>query len=179
MSDERLKKEQDPARADRIEHDRSVTEDRILTDEERVEMFRMSFFQSALPELPKIDGFHVCWLTTTNPRDPIHARIRLGYQLIRAEEIPGWDHSSVKTGEYVGCVGVNEMVAAKLPLSLYQRFMEEAHHHAPAREEQKLADTADMLNEQARARGARIVEGDGMEAVRQSSYVRPPGFGDA
>jgi hypothetical protein len=179
MSDERLKKEFSPERADRATQDRVVTEDRVLSEDDRVEMFRQSFFQSALPDLPRIEGFHVCWLTTTNPRDPIHSRIRLGFQLIRAAEIPGWDHSNVKTGDYEGCVGVNEMVAAKLPLSLYQRYMQEAHHDAPAREEGKLTETAEFLRQQAQGAGARLTEGDGIEAMRASTKVRPPSFGDA
>ena len=65
-------------RQNREDGDRKVTEDRQLTDEERLDEFRMSSFQSALPDIPGIDGYHVCWLTTENPRDPIHGRMRMG-----------------------------------------------------------------------------------------------------
>ena len=52
-----------------------------------------------------------------------------------------------KTGEYAGCIAVNEMIAAKLPESLYQRYMKEAHHDAPLREEDKLAEVAELMRQ--------------------------------
>ena len=163
--DGRLKKSIDAAREGRGLHDRSSTEDRALSDDDRLEMFRAQFFNAALPDLPKIPGYHVCWLTTTNPRDPVVGRLRLGYELIRAEEIPGYEAVTVKTGEYAGAIGVNEMVAAKLPDRLYQRYMEEAHHRAPGREDGKLVDTIRSIQEQMRARGADVEVGDGMEEL--------------
>lgn len=169
MSDERLKKDQDPARASRATVDRATSEERKLSDEDRLEMFRNQFFQAALPDLPNIPGYHVCWLTTTNPRDPIHSRIRLGYEPIRTEEVPGWEYASVKTGEWSGVIGVNEMLAFRLPLSLYQRYMQEAHHDAPNREEGKLTETAEFLRNQAQASGANVIEGDGIQDMRKQA----------
>jgi hypothetical protein len=119
--------------------DRNVTQDRELSDDERVEEFRQQFFQSALPDLPKIRGYHVCWLTTENPRDPIHGRVRLGYEPIKTADIPGWDHALIKSGEWEGCVGVNEMVAFKLPIELYEQYMRINHHESPLREEEALS----------------------------------------
>lgn len=156
--------------------DRSVSENRELTEADRLEMFRMQLYNDALPDLPALPGYHVCWLTTTNPRDSIHARTRLGYEPIRADEVPGMEHASLKTGEYAGMIGVNEMVAFKLPMSLYQAFMREAHHDAPLREEQKLAEVADMIRAQAGRDDLRIDEGDGNEDIRRSSGVRAPAF---
>jgi hypothetical protein len=52
------------------------------------------------------------------------------------------------------------MIAAKLPLSLYYRYMQEAHHDAPMREENKLEETAQMMREQAERSGGRLVEED-------------------
>lgn len=137
-NDARLTHSESEARDTRESHDRPVTENRKLTDEERLMEFRKTFFQSALPDLPDIRGYHVCWLTTTNPRDPIHGRMRLGYEPIRADDIPGWSHSTLKTGEWAGCIGVNEMIAFKLPLELYEAYMYEAHHNQPLEEEGKL-----------------------------------------
>lgn len=126
------------AKQDRAAGDRRFTQDRVLSDNERLDEFRKTFFQSALPDIPAIPGYHVCWLTTENPRDPIHGRMRLGYEPIRAEDIPGWTFNSLKTGEWAGCIGVNEMVAFKLPLHLYEAYMREAHHSQPLAEEEKL-----------------------------------------
>jgi hypothetical protein len=174
--DNRLKKAPDfdvvGRRDTRKEGDRLVTEIREVSEDDRLEMFRNRLYNDALPDLPDIPGYHVCWLTTTNPRDPIHRRIQLGYEPIKAEEVPGMEYASLKTGEWAGLIGVNEMVAFKLPLSLYQMFMKEAHYDAPKREEDKIADVADMLREQAERAGARLIEDDGMAGMRSSSMER-------
>ena len=167
-TDDRLKKEQGSDRRSRAMDDRSVTQRRELNENERLEMFRNQLFNDALPDLPKIPGYHVCWLTTANPRDTIHRRMQLGYEPVRAEEVPGMEFATLKTGEWTGFIGVNEMLAFKLPMSLYEKFMQEAHHDAPGREEGKLADTADFMREQAERSGARLIEGDGMSDLRQS-----------
>jgi len=166
MNDDRLKKSGDKNREDRQLQDRAATENRELSDDDRLEMFRAQFFNAALPNLPLIDGYHTCWLTTSNPRDPVMGRLRLGYQLIKSSEIPGYESISLRTGEYVGCIGVNEMLAAKLPESLYQRYMTEAHHAAPGREDEKLADTVRSIQEQARRQGADVQLGDGIEELQ-------------
>lgn len=126
------------SRTPREKSERAITQNRELTDPERLDALRAQSLQTHLPDIPEIPGYHVCWLTTTNPRDPIHGRLRLGYELIRGAEIPGYEHVSLKTGEYAGCVGVNEMLAAKLPLHLYQAYMLELHYTQPNQEEAKL-----------------------------------------
>ena len=167
-TDERLKKTKDVGREDRAMEDRAVTENREVSDDDRLEMFRQQFFQAALPDLPKIPGYHVCWLTTTNPRDTINMRMRLGYEPVKPEDIPGWEATTVKSGEWQGLIGVNEMLAFKLPLSLYEKYMQEAHHDAPTRELEKLTDTAEFLQQQAESSGSYLVEGDGMQDLRQN-----------
>lgn len=176
MADERLKKSDDKARKDRAEEDRPATEARHLSDDDRVEMFRQQFFQSALPDIPPIPGYHVCWLTTTNPRDSIHHRMRLGYEPIKASDIPGWDHdnNTIKSGEWTGFIGVNEMLAFKIPISLYEKFMTEAHHNMPLQEEEKLTETAEFLKQQARQQGAHIQTGDGLSEIAEDK--RKPKF---
>jgi hypothetical protein len=175
-TDNRLKRDPEfdvvGRRDTRLSQDRAVTEKREFTDDDRLEMFRNQLFNDALPNLPSIDGYHLCWLTTTNPRDPIHRRLQLGYEPVKPEEVPGMEYASIKTGEYAGLVGVNEMIAAKLPMALYESFMQEAHHVAPLREEQKLAEVADMMREQAERSGGRLIEGDGIEDLRQSAPRR-------
>ena len=172
MSDERLKKSADDTRTNRVMQDRPVVENRELSDDERVEMFRQQFFQSALPDLPKIPGWHTCWLTTTNPRDAIQARMRLGYQPIKPEDVPGWEYATMKTGDWVGFIGVNEMLAFKLPIGLYEKYMHEAHHAAPLREEEKLTDTAEFLEQQARASKSGLTLGEGNSELGQKRTAR-------
>ena len=171
-ADERLKKEPGAGRRSRAMSDRAVTERRDLSDDDRLEMFRMSLHNDALPDLPLISGYHVCWLTTSNPRDSIHRRMQLGYEPVKPDEVPGMEYATQKTGDWQGMVAVNEMLAFKLPLSLYNKFMQEAHHNAPAREEDKLADTADFMRQQAQASGSTMYEGDGMQDLHHKNPAR-------
>ena len=147
--------------------------DRKVSDDERLTAYRTAMQQSALPQIPDIPGYHVCWLTTTNPREPIHSRLRLGYELLKPEELGGVYFETLKTGEWAGAIGVNEMIAAKIPMSLYQAYMAESHHHAPAREEAKLRDTAEQIKRQAEHMGAGIQMGDGMAELRDEDSALP------
>lgn len=150
-------------REQRSEQDRSVTENRELTDSQRLEAFRGSLYQSALPSLPEIPGHHVCWLTTTNPRDTIQARQRLGYELLKVEDFKGFELlTSEKSAPFPGVISVNEMVAAKIPLSLYKMYMTESHHVQPLQEEEKLRAVIDVIKGEAQAKGADIIEEEGM-----------------
>jgi hypothetical protein len=177
MSDSRIKREPEDIRQSRAMDDRAVTENRVLTDDDRLNAFRQSFVQAALPDLPKIPGFHVCWLTTTNPRDSIANRIRIGYTPVTSEDVPGFEYATLKTGEYAGLIGVNEMLAFKLPVSLYQKYMEEWHHDAPTREEIGVSDMS-RFREEARSRGLRNAQAplleDGSAELRQP--VKRPKF---
>jgi hypothetical protein len=175
--DTRLKREEDfdvvSRRNTRETEDRKVTERRDLTDADRLEMFRKQLFNDALPDLPDIPGYHVCWLTTTNSKDPIHKRMQLGYEPVKPEEVPGMEYASVKTGEWAGFIGVNEMLAFKLPDSLYQAFMQEAHHDAPLREEEQLENMRQNMRAQAEQLGAALLETDDMEEAFSDKPRRP------
>lgn len=175
-ADDRLKKELSVDRRpraatdrkvteDRGMDDRSVTQDRAISDDDRLAMFRQQLFNDALPDLPTIPGWHLCWLTTTNSRDAIQRRAMLGYQPVLPSEVPGFEYATLTTGEWQGHIAVNEMLAYKLPISLYERYMQEAHHDAPAREENKLAEVATMLRQQADRDGTHLDVGDGIEEL--------------
>lgn len=151
--------------ADRRTEDREHQE-RDVTDDERLELFRLAMFQNQLPSLPHMPGWHPCWLTTANPRDSIQGRLRLGYELIRPEEVPGWEHNVLTSGQYTGCIGINEMVAAKLPMRLYEMYMTEAHHNQPLAEEGRLRSTLDVVRE-AQGKTQVYLEG-GMAALGQN-----------
>lgn len=137
--------------SDRAFEDREHQE-RDVTDDERLELFRLAMFQNQLPALPEIPGHHLCWLTTANPRDSIQGRMRLGYKLLTPADVPTWEQNILTTGPYQGCIGINEMVAAKLPIRLYELYMTEAHHNQPLAEEGKLRSTLDAIREQAQGK---------------------------
>lgn len=149
------------------EFDDREHQERDLTDDERLEIFRLAMFQNQLPSLPAIPGWHLVWLTTANPRDSIQGRLRLGYQLLRPEEVPGWEHNILTSGQYTGCIGINEMVAAKLPMRLYELYMTEAHHNQPLAEEGKLRSTLDAVRD-AQGKGTQVYLEGGMAALGQN-----------
>jgi hypothetical protein len=159
--------------ADREAAERDFTEDRDLSEDERLELFRESLVQSVLPDLPRMPGFHTCWLTTSNPRDSIQWRIRIGYELVKVQDCPGWDGVTVAAGDYAGVIAVNEMVAARIPLGLYNRYMREVHHTLPLKEEEKLRSQIDEFAGAAERRGSRVIEGDGTAELVQRAKPMP------
>lgn len=173
MSSDRLKHTADTGRRDRAMEDRDVTERVDLSDEQRVALFQQSFHEAILPNIPTIEGYHVCWLSTTHPSDNIQRRFSMGYEPIASKDIPGWEHRSQKTGEFAGFIAVQEMLACKIRNDLYQRFMQAVHHDAPRAEEQRMAEVADMirdrLSEGSSGDGDRVqlFEGDGLTALRK------------
>ena len=148
-TDARLNSRNSQVRGNRQASNRGVKDKRELSDDERVDEFRKQLFQSVLPDIPPIPGWHVCWLTTDNPRDSIQARRRLGYEPILPEDIPGWGYNTLKSGTYEGCIGINEMVAFKLPLHLYEAYMRENHHNAPLEQEDLLVNATRMAEAEA------------------------------
>lgn len=171
-ADDRLKKEIGASRRSRAADDRSVTERRDISDNDRLQMFRNSRFNDVLPDLPEIPGYHVCWLTTTNPRDSIHLRQSWGYTPITNADIPGLDYLTLKTGEYAGMVGVNEMLAFKVPLDLYYGMMQIKHHDDPNEEEGRLAERADQMQRDAVSSGTSVEEEEGFQELRNSRPAR-------
>jgi len=178
--DDRLKgakNEQD--RADRaLERRAAIGGDRDqpldADDELRMQMFRDTFSKPALPALPPIPGYHVCWLTTTNVRDSVAQRQAIGYVPVTEEDVPGFGHLRNKDGEMAGFISVNEMVAFKIREELYRRFMMAVHHDAPLSEEEKLENALEQLQANAQAQKARIVAEEGSARIRQ--FARPPTF---
>lgn len=154
---------------DREMDDREVTQNRELSEDERVEMFRMQNFQSVLPSLPDIPGWHICWLSTTHPSDTIQSRMRLGYEPVKPTDVPGMDLFTIATGDYAGMVGVKEMIAFKLPMSLYQKYMTISHHEDPLRLQEAIVSNVDMLKQQAHEMEGRLDEGDGISEMRRSA----------
>jgi hypothetical protein len=157
------------------ETERDSQGERDLTEAEYLQRYRDSIHNNVLPELPKIPGYHTFWATTTNPRDSVQRRLQMGYSFVKAEDFPGWESNSVKTGDYAGVIGLNEMVALKLPESLYQLYMRESHHHAPMAEEEKLRATVQGHQESAARQRGKVLDEDGyLDNVVQKAP--PPRF---
>jgi len=167
--DKRLKKNLTAGgRENRASHDsdREAPEEKFFSSEERKKMWKDEWTQSALPNVPELEGFHVCWLSTTNGYDSIDKRMRLGYTPIKVEEIPGFENWRVKAGEHAGFIACNEMLLFKIPMELYQEIMAHFLHEAPLEEANKIRLQAEA--QQGRdSSGRRLgqVEGDGLDNI--------------
>ncbi len=140
------------------------------TDPERRRALREKFAQTHLPNLPKKDGFHRCWISTSHPTDTVARRVALGYRLLTMDDVraDGWapEHSSVKDGGTVdNLVRWREMVGAEIPQDFYIELMREFHHDLPrdmARDiYAPLEETAQRVSEA----GGRVELGDGFQEM--------------
>lgn len=167
------------SRSDRAEKSRE-SETREISDDERLDMLRQSMFQSSLPDLPKKEGMHRCWLTTTNPRDSVPMRERLGYRLLREADVPGFEFAVTKGGQYDGCIMVNEMIAAELPTRLFERYMANNHHQEPLFQEEAIAAKQKQHQEEAAQYGASLIEMPGNVALGKDPGLKPfsPAYGE-
>lgn len=177
MGDDRIARfEETPGRESRSSEDDERKHDgTILNEAERRRLLRDEFKQEALPQVPKIPGMHVCWLSTTNGQDPIPRRTRLGYVPVRYDEVPGLDATyRMRSGEFDGCVAVNEMVLFKVPLEMYQTIMNEYHHDQPLEAEEMIVNQI-RANQEVDHQGRPLVhEEEGMSNLVQRA--RRPSF---
>ena len=74
---------------------RAAPEEKFMSAQERRKMWSDEWTQSALPKVPELEGWHLCWLSTTNGYDSIDKRFRLGYVPVKAEEFPGFENYRV------------------------------------------------------------------------------------
>ena len=49
-----------------LDTSREAPEKQFASSDEQMKMWKDEWTQSALPEVPKIPGWHLCWLSTTN-----------------------------------------------------------------------------------------------------------------
>jgi hypothetical protein len=178
MTESRLKKSLNAGgREDRGSEDasRSAHEDKFISTQERRKMWSEEWTQSALPKLPEMDGWHFCWLSTTNSYDSIDKRIRLGYVPVKSEELPDYDEYRVKSGEHVGYISCNEMLLFKLPMSVYQEVMLYHHHEKPREEADKIRVQVEQLQGQRDSNGRSLVnvEGEGIGSFDQQPNKVP------
>lgn len=135
-TDDRIAKRADNgvARRDRQSTDRTITQDRGNTDSVR-RAERRSMLTSSdilLPQPPKIAGYHLFWATTTNTKDSIENRQRLGYEFVKRAELPDFNLNTQKAGELTeDRIMVNEMVLMKINEADFVDDMLYKHHDLP------------------------------------------------
>jgi len=177
--DSRLKKSlQAGGRNDRASEDasRRPPEEKFMSAQERRKAWSDEWTQSALPKVPTIPGWHLCWLSTTNAYDTIDKRMRLGYVPVTADEIQGFDSYRVKAGEHIGHVSCNEMLLFKLPMDVYQDVMAQMHYEAPREEVDRILSQAESAGAKDSS-GRRLVQVEaGMDRFDQQQPNRAPVF---
>ena len=165
--DSRLKKSLSAGGRDNrasLDKSREAPEDNFVSADERRKAWKDEWTQSALPSVPDMKGWHLCWLSTTNSYDSIDKRIRLGYVPVKAEELPSMDNNKVKAGEHAGFISCNEMLLYKIPMELYQDVMAHFHHEAPLEEANKIRLQAEqVVGRDSSGRKLGQVEGEGLE----------------
>ena len=149
---------------------RAAPEEKFMSAQERRKMFSDEWTQSALPKLPEVPGWHLCWLSTTNSYDSIDKRIRLGYVPVKTEEIPGFENFRVKAGEHAGFIACNEMLLFKIPMEVYQDIMLHMHHEKPMEESEKIRVQLENLQGARDSSGRSLgrVEGEGFGEIERS-----------
>ena len=164
-------------REDRASEDtnRAAPEEKFISTQERRRMWSEEWTQSALPKLPEMSGWHLCWLSTTNSYDSIDKRMRLGYVPVKSEEVPGYEDYRVKSGEHVGYVSCNEMLLFKLPMDIYQEIMVYQHHDRPREESEKIRVQVESLQGQRDSNGRSLVqvEGEGIGSIEKQPNRTP------
>jgi len=145
---------------------REAPEDKFVSSDERRKMWKDEWTQSALPGVPDMPGWHVCWLSTTNSYDSIDKRMRLGYVPVKADELPDMRNNRVKAGDHEGYIACNEMLLYKLPMELYQEVMAHFHHEAPLEEANKIRLQAEQnVGRDSRGRSLGQIEGEGLGEI--------------
>jgi hypothetical protein len=145
---------------------REAPEDKFVSSDERRKMWKDEWTQSALPGVPDMPGWHVCWLSTTNSYDSIDKRMRLGYVPVKADELPDMRNNRVKAGDHEGFIACNEMLLYKIPMDLYQEVMAHFHHEAPLEEANKIRLQAEQnVGRDSRGKSLGQIEGEGLGEI--------------
>jgi hypothetical protein len=155
---------------------RAAPEEKFVSSKERRKAFADEWTQSAMPNIPDIPGWHLCWLSTTNTYDTIEKRMRQGYVPVKSDEFPQYDSYRVKAGEHVGFIACNEMILHKIPMDVYQDIMLMMHHEAPMEEADKVRVQQEQLQGQRDSSGKSLVQVEGEGFGKFDQRVPDPIF---
>jgi len=83
---------------------------------------------SMLDAPPAPEGYKHRWIRAEvrgfDDRKNISARLREGYELVRAEEYPDFEAPVIETGKYAGIFGVGGLLLARIPLETVEERSE-------------------------------------------------------
>lgn len=168
FSDERIVKKTDFSQSE-TRKDRAAADNERIMDETiaaQIAALREGWSDNILPDIDGDPNFHYCWLSTTNQSDPIYRRLRLGYQLVKHDELKYLGtQNRVQSGEFEGCVSINELILAKIPMPLYQAIMSINHYEKPLQEEELLRANMKKDEKDSDGRPLGKVFGDGIQQL--------------
>jgi hypothetical protein len=151
----------------------TIVEDGARSRADYIKAFAMEMYNNILPETPKIPGYHTCWVSTTNASDTPQRREAHGYERVRPEDLPGYDHICLTQGVFAGCIGLNEMILMKLPVDLWHAYMKISHEDRPYEQENTVRDVVRYLQETARDGGGDVYLGAGTDALMRGQRRSP------
>lgn len=165
FQDERVVKQTDFSQTE-MRKDRAASDGERVADASlasKIAALRAGWSDNILPDIDGDPAYHYCWLSTTNQSDPIYRRLRIGYELVKHDELKYLgEQNRVQSGEFAGCVSINELILAKIPLELYQEIMFINHHEKPMQEEDLLRANMDSDEEDSNGRRLGEAFGDGI-----------------
>ena len=95
------------------------------------------------------EGFVHRWIRESvmgvDDKKNLSARLREGFDLVRAEEYPDFEAPTVQDGKHAGVIGVGGLVLARFPIET--REQRNAHYRNATRD-QMTADDNDLMREQ-------------------------------
>lgn len=143
-----------------------------LSAEERRRMLRQEWVQEVLPTVKAPEGWHYCWLSTTNSTDPLHKRMSMGYVPVKASEVPGFAASQYKVqgGDFDGCIACNEMLLFKVSEERYQDLMTIYHSEMPSEQEQSIKERM-MGSREYDSTGRELVTSEGFDRLGRSTHT--------
>jgi hypothetical protein len=104
---------------------------------------------SSLDAPPAPEGYKHRWIRMESAgyddRKNLTARIREGFELVRAEEYPDWDLPTINDGKHAGVIAIGGLVLARIPLDLVQQ--RESYYRKQAQQQMDAVDN-DLLRDQ-------------------------------
>ena len=80
---------------------------------------------SSLDAPPAPEGYKHRWIRMEtsgfDDRKNLTARLREGFELVRAEEYPDWDLPTIQDGKHAGVIAIGGLVLARIPIDLVQQ----------------------------------------------------------
>ena len=126
--------------------DRSKREDTVRSKAARPTTWKPP---SSLDAPPAPEGFRHRWLRMeaagVDDRKNMSARLREGFELVRAEEYPDWDLPTIANGKHAGVIAVGGLVLARIPVDLVNQRT--AYYNRQAQQQLDAVDN-DLMRDQ-------------------------------